>query len=81
MTKGDKIQFGKGGLKLDLEVFENEEFGQIEIISKDEKEYFEAIKIARILGYSNPYDAINRHCNEYGIVFHEVRVATGKRKG
>ena len=47
-----------------LKVFENDEFGQLSVIVKNNKEYIEAIEVATILGYSNPRDAINRHCNE-----------------
>ena len=45
-----------------LKVFTNEEFGDVAVISIDNKPYFEGIKVARILGYKNPNDAIKRHC-------------------
>ena len=63
-----------------LKVFENDEFGQLSVIVKNNKEYIEAIEVATILGYSNPRDAISRHCNEEGVVFSDVRVVTGFRK-
>ena len=47
----------------ELKIFENEEFGQLSVIVKNNKEYIEAIEVATMLGYSNPRDAINRHCN------------------
>jgi prophage antirepressor-like protein len=46
----------------ELKVFENSEFGQLEIITIDGKEYFPAIRCAEILGYANPRDAIANHC-------------------
>ena len=63
-----------------LKVFENDEFGQLRVIVKNNKEYIEAIEVATILGYSNPRDAVNRHCDEDGVVFSDVGVVTGIRK-
>ena len=63
-----------------MEIFKSEEFGQLRVIVINNKEYFEAIPSAKILGYSNAHDAIKRHCNIDGIVFHEVGVETGKYK-
>ena len=58
-------------------IFENEKFGKIEVLFKDEQFYFPAIECAEILGYKNPNDAIIRHCKEQWIVFHEVMVNAG----
>ena len=75
------IIFLKGDNRMDnLKVFENDEFGQLSVIVKNNKEYIEAIEVATILGYSNPRDAISRHCNEEGVVFSDVRVVTGIKK-
>ena len=63
-----------------LKVFENDEFGQLSVVVKNNKEYIEAIEVATILGYSNPRDAVNRHCDEDGVVFSDVGVVTGIRK-
>ena len=63
-----------------LKIFENEEFGQLSVIVKNNKEYIEAIEVATILGYSNPRDAICRHCDKEGVVFSDVGVVTGFRK-
>ena len=63
-----------------LKRFENDEFGQLSVIVKNNKEYIEAIEVATILGYSNPRDAVNRHCDEDGVVFSDVGVVTGIRK-
>ena len=64
----------------ELKIFENEEFGQLSVIVRNNKEYIEAIEVATILGYSNPRDAVNRHCDEDGVVFSDVGVVTGIRK-
>lgn len=46
----------------DIKVFNNTEFGELSILIVDGKEYFPATECARILGYKNPKDAVNRHC-------------------
>ena len=61
-------------------VFRNNEFGELSVIVKDKKEYFEAIPVATILGYQNPRGAILRHCKEEGVLFQDVRVVTGVKK-
>ena len=48
----------------DLRIFNNEEYGQVSVIIENNKEYFEATKIAKILGYKNPNNAINTHCKK-----------------
>lgn len=64
---------------MELREFTNSEFGQIQVIIVNNKEYIEAIQVATALGYSNPRDAIIRHCNKEGVVFHDVALVTGKK--
>ena len=45
-----------------IQQFHNVEFGAIEILLIDGKPYFPAVECAKILGYSNPRDAVSRHC-------------------
>lgn len=52
-----------------LRVFKNEEFGQVRTIGIDGNPYFVAKDVANSLGYSNPRDAISRHCK--GVVKHD----------
>ena len=61
-----------------LQVFENSEFGQVRTVVYNGKPYFVAIDVAKALGYSNPYDAVSRHCK--GVVKHEVLTNGGKQK-
>lgn len=61
----------------ELQIFKSAKFGEIEILVENGKEYFPATEVAKILGYSNPHDAILRHCKEKGVVFHEVTINTG----
>lgn len=46
----------------DLKVFENSEFGKIEVMEMDGKCYFPATECAKILGYARPADAVRDHC-------------------
>jgi len=65
----------------DLKLFTNDVFGEILVILKDNKEYFDANSVASLLGYSNPRDAIIRHCKEEGVILHEVGVTSKTRNG
>lgn len=53
----------------DLKIFNNAEFGQIRTVEINGKIYFVGKDIANALGYSNPRDAIARHCK--GVVKHD----------
>ncbi|HSH25567.1 MAG TPA: phage antirepressor KilAC domain-containing protein [Massilibacterium sp.] len=55
-----------------LNVFSHRDFGSLEILTINDKDYFPAIDIARKLDYKNANDAIMRHCRKDGVVFHEV---------
>jgi len=48
--------------KSNVQVFENSEFGKLEVIEIDGKPYFPATECAKALGYANTKDAILRHC-------------------
>jgi anti-repressor protein len=62
-----------------LEIFRNEEFGEVSVIIENNKEYFEATTVARMLGYSNPRKAILDHCKDPGVTNRDVGVVTGKK--
>lgn len=46
----------------ELQIFNNEEFGQVRTVEIDGKIYFVGLDIARALGYSNPSKAVIQHC-------------------
>ena len=46
----------------EMKIFQHEEFGKLGLIEIDGKPYFPATRSARILGYSNPQEAIRLHC-------------------
>lgn len=45
-----------------LKIFSNDEFGEIRTVEIEGKIYFVGKDVANALGYSNPRDAIARHC-------------------
>lgn len=53
----------------ELKVFDNPEFGEVRTVEINGKPYFVAKDVANALGYSNPRDAISRHCK--GVVKHD----------
>lgn len=56
-------------IKNEILIFNNEEFGSVRIVDIDGKTYFVGKDVANSLGYSNPRDAISRHCK--GVVKHD----------
>lgn len=48
-------------MKEKFKVFNNPEFGSLDVLVEDEKVYFPATECAKILGYSEPQNAIRRH--------------------
>ena len=46
----------------ELKVFQNSEFGELDLLLIDGKEYFPATECAKMLGYENPWDALKKHC-------------------
>lgn len=45
-----------------MEIFKNPEFGAVRVIEEDGRYLFGGTDVAAALGYSNPRDAITRHC-------------------
>lgn len=62
-----------------LKVFVNEQFGEIRTVEENSKVLFCASDVARSLGYSNPHDAILRHCK--GVVKREGVSQTTNQHG
>lgn len=46
----------------DLQIFNNEKFGEIRTITKDDKTYFAGSDVAKALGYAIPHKAVQTHC-------------------
>lgn len=62
----------------ELQIFNNEEFGQVRTIEIEGKPYFVANDIARVLGYSVPKDAVKRHCK--GALKHRCLTEGGEQE-
>ncbi|MDD2954555.1 MAG: phage antirepressor KilAC domain-containing protein [Parabacteroides sp.] len=64
-------------MEANIQIFQSPMFGQIRVSIIEGKPMFVANDIAAMLGYSNRYDAINRHCK--GCVKHEgVSITTNQ---
>ena len=64
---------------MNIQIFKKEDFGEIRTVEENGKVLFCGSDIARALGYSNPYDAINRHCKAEGVVKREgVSITTNQ---
>lgn len=61
-----------------LQLFNNTEFGTLGVLLLDGKEMFPATESAKLLGYSDPYDAIRRHTK--GSVKHPVLTPGGEQQ-
>lgn len=62
----------------DLKVFSSTEFGELGVMLIDGKEYFPASQCAKILGYANPRDAIQKRCKEDGVAKCDVIDSLGR---
>lgn len=59
-----------------LQVFQNEAFGQVRVIMKDNEPWFVGKDVAEALGYSNTRDALAQHVREHhkaDVVIHDGR--------
>ena len=61
-----------------LQVFENENFGELEILMIEDKPHFPATDCATILGYSNPQKAVRDHCLEDGCTIRSAIDSMGR---
>lgn len=59
----------------ELQVFRNEEFGEIRTVEQDGKVLFCGVDIAKALGYVNAHDALGRHCK--GVVKRDTLTQKG----
>lgn len=60
---------------MELQIFNNEEFGEIRTIEIDGKPYFVATDVATALGYVNPRKAVNDHCK--GVTKRDTPTSSG----
>lgn len=62
-----------------IQIFDNPDFGTVRTLDDNGVILFCATDVAKALGYSNPYDAISRHCK--GVVKHEGVSQTTNQHG
>lgn len=62
-----------------LQIFNNPDFGQVRTIEKEGNILFAASDVAKALGYSNPRDAIAKHCKPSHVAICGVGVLTGEK--
>ncbi|NHE26876.1 phage antirepressor [Staphylococcus aureus] len=55
-----------------LQTFQNSQFGNLEILTIEGKQWFPAINVAETLGYTNPRKAIRDHAKEKGVTIRSV---------
>ena len=67
-------------MESNIKLFENDEFGKLEVLVENGKEYFPAKEVAIILGYKDPLKAISTHCKEKGWVIRPVLSNGGKQE-
>lgn len=51
----------------ELQIFKNEEFGEIRTVEIEGKPFFCGSDVAKALGYSEPHKAVTRHCRDDGM--------------
>lgn len=64
----------------ELQVFQNSQFGDLEILTIEGKEWFPAVKVAEVLGYTNPRKAIRDHTKEKGGTIRSVIDSLGRKQ-
>ena len=63
-----------------VSIFEHPEFGRIRTLEIDGKIWFCASDVAAALGYSNPRDAVVRHCKPMGVVAYDTPTRSAVQK-
>ena len=63
-----------------LEVFKNQEFGEVRTITIDDEPYFVGKDVADILGYSRPDHAINNHVDDEDKLMYQIDTLGQKRQ-
>ena len=67
-------------METNIQLFKNERFGEVRVTEIEGKIYFLGSDVAKALGYSNPHDAIIRHCKLDGFVNHDIIDSIGRKQ-
>ena len=63
-----------------IQIFKNEQFGEIRTIIKDNEPWFVGKDVAKVLGYSNYRNAIGNHVDEEDKLRTQIEYAGQKRE-
>ena len=63
---------------MELQLFNNKEFGELRALSLENNSWFVGIDAAKALGYSNPSKAVSTHCKHIRKEIIETRSQNGK---
>ena len=66
--------------KENIEIFKNDEFGEIRTLQVNDKTMFCGSDVAKALGYVNTKDAIIKHCKEDGVAFCDFIDSLGRKQ-
>lgn len=64
-----------------LQVFKNEQFGQVRTLEINNEPWFVGKDVAEILGYQNPSKALKDHVDEEDKLYNETLLSLGQRGG
>jgi len=67
-------------MNTDIQIFKNDRFGEVRVTEIEGKTYFVGSDVAKALGYSNPHDAIIKHCKSDGLAIREVIDSMGRKQ-
>lgn len=67
-------------MKDEIKLFNHDEFGELDILIVEGKEYFPASDVAKVLGYKNPRKAILDHCKEDGVTIRDFIDSLGRKQ-
>ncbi|HFI0106892.1 TPA: phage antirepressor [Streptococcus suis] len=66
---------------MELQIFKNEQFGQVQLVEINNEPWFVGKEIAEILGYQNPSKALKDHVDEEDKLNNETLSSLGQRGG
>ena len=61
----------------ELQIFNNEEFGEVRTVSIEDKAYFVGSDVAKALGYAIPHKAVQTHCK--GVLKWNIPTSSGNQ--
>ncbi|MCL4921870.1 phage antirepressor KilAC domain-containing protein [Streptococcus suis] len=66
---------------MELQIFKNEQFGEVQLVELNNEPWFVGKEIAEILGYQNPSKALKDHVDEEDKLNNETLLSLGQRGG